>query len=324
MLHLIYLQITNKKISGVTGFIIPKVEKKDGSVTVNWNMQTMKFCGILDPISRQNVQKSLVKIITGQDAVTSGCVLSQRVFYFQDSISLNEVEIYLSKHSIGKIDFFPSKYSIIFKDPVYGIVYKRPLIDNNLHTLLQISKPNMQVLYPQGVIRGFYSFPLLHPPLSLELLRKCFTTFAISTLHAVELLHKKGYAHLDIRIPNICFKQLEHGWQVVLIDMDGAVGLDWGNSPAVSLKSLMYNQKFKDPTHYDWCQFALLLSRIIEGSDDEYHTRPPVFKNSKEETAIKTSFEYGTKPPLWAMRISLVESPKTLDDLLPLIWSNSI
>ena len=29
---------------------------------------------------------------------------------------------------------------------------------------------------------------------------------AISLLHALEALHRAGFAHLDVRIPNICFK----------------------------------------------------------------------------------------------------------------------
>lgn len=76
MLHLIYLRIGNNNITAVTGFVLPKVKKSNGcvAVTVRWNEQTMKFCSIVDPVSRPDVQKSLVKFVTGQDALTFWCV----------------------------------------------------------------------------------------------------------------------------------------------------------------------------------------------------------------------------------------------------------
>ena len=132
----------------------------------------------------------------------------------------------------------------------------------------------------------------------------------------MDALHKLGYAHLDIRIPNICFKKVNHEWRAVLIDLDNAVEI--GVSPIyVSQKSFMYNIEFDDHRKYDWRQFALLLSRVIEGSDHDYHTRLPVFQNTREQEALKRSFEIGDKPPLESLNISLVDSPKSLNDLLP-------
>ena len=102
----------------------------------------------------------------------------------------------------------------------------------------------------------------------------------------------------------------------VLIDLDNAVEI--GVSPIyVSQKSFMYNIEFDDHRKYDWRQFVLLLSRVIEGSDHDYHTRLPVFQNTREQEALKHSFEIGDKPPLESLNISLVDSPKSLNDLLP-------
>ena len=78
---------------------------------------------------------------------------------------------------------------------------------------------------PIGIYGWFFSFPLLHPPLGCKFSSKCFCSFAISTLRALEALHEVGYAHLDIRIPNICFKKVNHEWHAVLIDLDNAVGI---------------------------------------------------------------------------------------------------
>ena len=153
--------------------------------------------------------------------------------------------------------------------------------------------------------------------MDVNCLQKSFCLFAISTLRALEALHEVGYAHLDIRIPNICFKKVNHEWHAVIIDLDNAVEI--GGSPIyISQKSFMYNVDFDDHRKYDWHQFSLLLSRVIEGSDHDYHTKLPVFQNTREQEALKYSFETGNKPPLWSLNIPLVDSPKSLNDLLPL------
>ena len=45
----------------------------------------------------------------------------------------------------------------------------------------------------------------------------CFNSFAVSVQSAVEEFHGMGFAHLDLRVPDICF---DGQWQAVLIDLD--------------------------------------------------------------------------------------------------------
>ena len=42
--------------------------------------------------------------------------------------------------------------------------------------------------------------------------------------------------------------------------------------------SVMYNVPFSELEQYDRRQFAVMLARIVEGSEDEYHNCLPVFK----------------------------------------------
>ena len=103
----------------------------------------------------------------------------------------------------------------------------------------------------------------------------------------------------------------------MLIDLNTAVEVGTGWSP-ISKSSLMFNASFDCETEYDWRQFALLLLRAIEGRDDGYHNRLPVFGNSSQEMELRNCFEFGKKPEVWVLDISLVKSPKTLSELLPL------
>ena len=101
-------------------------------------------------------------------------------------------------------------------------VYKLPLIENNLvnFLLLQPIRTYDQVALPIGVVYNFFTFPLLHPPLNINRIRECFKSYATSSLHALEALHAIGFVHMDVRTPNICFKQsdaTDHEWQAVLI-----------------------------------------------------------------------------------------------------------
>ena len=153
--------------------------------------------------------------------------------------------------------------------------------------------------------------------MDISSVQKCFSSFAISTLHALEALHEAGFAYLDVRLANVCFKEVNCEWHAVLIDLDHAVEI--GRSPRCSSqKSFMYNINFDDNRKYDWRQFSLLLSRVIEGSDHDYHTKLPVFQDSKEGKSLKSSFDFGTKPPLWSLSITLVDSLKSLNDLFTL------
>ena len=228
-------------------------------------------------------------------------------------MSADDIQKYLSVHSLSNIHFFHSKFSILFFSESHQKVFKRPLIDNILILLYNksIQAPElskMQVLYPLEMLSNFYVYPLLHHPLDLKSIQQCFNSFATSVLHALEELHSSGYAHLDVRIPNICFRQSEQGWQA-------EVGSGW---PPISESSLMFNVSFNCETKYDWQQFSLLLLRVIEGRDDGYHNRLPVFGNSSQKMALRNCFDLGNKPEVRALDICLVKSPKTLSELLPL------
>ena len=79
---------------------------------------------------------------------------------------------------------------------------------------------------PSSLVWGprFYSFPAQLPPLSTAEVSMCLIDFMVRTALALQELHGFGYAHLDVRIPNICFSKEKNAegeyYDVKLIDLD--------------------------------------------------------------------------------------------------------
>ena len=85
------------------------------------------------------------------------------------------------------------------------------------------------------------------------------------TATALEELHNFGFAHLDVRIPNICFaKEGTDQYIVKLIDLDRCATNH--RSVAFKWKGEMYinrsNEKWL-PSRYDWKQLGLLAANAI-------------------------------------------------------------
>lgn len=58
------------------------------------------------------------------------------------------------------------------------------------------------------------------PPLNTKQVSKCLKSFVLKTATALEELHNSyELAHLDARLPNICFVHNESQYEVMLIDL---------------------------------------------------------------------------------------------------------
>lgn len=55
--------------------------------------------------------------------------------------------------------------------------------------------------------------------------------------YAIQEGHNDGFAHLDIRLPNICFKK-EKEWMAVLIDLDHPLETFKVDIPEYDLKTV--------------------------------------------------------------------------------------
>ena len=82
------------------------------------------------------------------------------------------------------------------------------------------SDKNLPILIPRmhATISNAFIFPVLpHPPLTKPEAKLCICELVGKLCKALEEIHKMGFAHLDVRLPNICFRQ---SGEAVFIDPD--------------------------------------------------------------------------------------------------------
>ena len=318
LLQLVYVRSVHKQTQEVSGFILPKSSKSDYMVlaTVRWDAKHFHFEGKVSPVCKDTLRDYLLKTIMKQ----RDCVVipkSEEKIFLSDSLSSHDIVTFLQDDAFEAAAFVPCS-SIVFYMPPEKI-YKMPLDATALRTLttflIAIRKVNpepAQVLLPEGRNKDFFIFACLQPPLDIKSLQRCFDSFAVSVLHAVEEIHELGYVHLDLRRPNICFSNKNGCWQAVLIDLDYCREITIDPISVRNDISVMYNVDFSQLEQYDWRQFAIMLARIIEGSDDEYHKRPPVFLDDVCGKELRRSFFDGMKP---RKQYLTWKNEKTLDDM---------
>ena len=280
-------------------------------------------------IPRQQLKQHVNEVVNKQMKLKPVDSAAKGKYNFLDCISLDDIKTHLQTENLGNIRLFKNtKHSLVFASEDQQKVYKCSLVDNELATMLCLSystKVN-QVLLPQQMIprTRFFTFPYLYEPLDILSIQDCFKWFARSVLLALEELHEIGYAHLDVRPPNICFRHVTDDWEAVLIDLDRAIVINHLPKACCTQLynegSLMYNETFDSADKYDWRQYALMLARVIEGTYDKYHRRPPKFRDTAEGKTLQECFEYGVKPPLWVIDIDLVDSPKSCNDIFSMAY----
>ena len=178
-------------------------------------------------------------------------------------VTIGELESFL--HITDIQGFFHSKFSVIFYTKYH--VWKCPLVHNSLGWIIPPTT-SKQVLYRERTVDKFYAFKRLIDPIELEIIKlKCLRCFAISLYRAIEEIHSHGYAHQDVRLPNICFDFNREECYVVLIDLDQA---DFVNcSPVLKRNSFVYSTTLNTSGKINWRQYSLLITAIRNGRSEE-------------------------------------------------------
>ena len=289
-LQLIHVRSYNNTVTSVKGLVVPSMTDKSKIElgTVTWNPDKFQFAANLSCVTKEDIESRLGGIIEQQwRSVHSGGPVRNDKILFVNSLTPDDARAYLSMQHItltqdDYIEYFvPSVFAIVFS--VGTKAYKFPLIHNDLAAISFLySRMNFdQVLIPEGVSIKAYRFDLLTRPLEIsEILQLCLNSFANSVFNAINQLHTlKALAHLDIRRPNICFRN----GQAVLSDVDNLSG-----QPPEYMKSIMYSRLFDDASNYDWRQYAIMLARILENNESLYHTQPPIFSNAQSGQELTT------------------------------------
>ena len=106
------------------------------------------------------------------------------------------------------------------------------------------------------------------PPLTKSEAEQCLYDLITKTATALQELHSLGYAHLDVRLPNICFAANGSDYHVKLIDLDRAISIELC-SVEVYIGEYIYKVPGEwSPSRCDWKQLGLLAAEIIFKSND--------------------------------------------------------
>lgn len=138
-----------------------------------------------------------------------------------------------------------------------------------------------QIVWPSGLSKighvEYVTFPLYYLPLTSSTARKLLAQLVPSVCRAITELHNIGYAHLDVRLANICFKI---DGRAMLIDFDRSCPKD---NPCKGLfirygMSVMY----KAPDHWtvdvlDWRQLGIMICSLLDEQRSYalYHSHEP-------------------------------------------------
>ena len=113
-----------------------------------------------------------------------------------------------------------------------------------------------------------------HDPLSVREVRFCMGDFLKKTVAVIDAFHKDNFAHMDIRLENICY---DSDGNPVFIDLDRSMKFTDMRDGVLLEGSVMYDEKL-DATQHTWLQLGLVLwwaltadKQLAEGKN--YHTQ---------------------------------------------------
>lgn len=113
-----------------------------------------------------------------------------------------------------------------------------------------------------------FIFPLVkYSPISQFEVAKCAKNFTETAAECIEQLHGLGYAHCDIRLPNICFNEQ---FNAVLIDLDRAesmapFGEDWKD-----LGGILESCTKMEENLAVWDEWNALLQQLLAGDPPNF------------------------------------------------------
>ena len=272
-----YIRLYDQKVEEVSGFVFPNKKSKESIslITVHWDHFFFnirwKYLTLEETSPKiqevLNEQSIFSQIIHNNDSKDYFMGLSQKDLILLQKIlppgsSLEQVE---------------SAYSILVRDK--GYYYK--ISPNGLErsTLMHLeskrqflkSQSFSHLVLPSNIIFINTAIPIFqfeaqpHQPLTRNEAMKCLKDFIQQAVTALEELHKLGYAHRDVHLPNFCFSK---HCEAMLIDFDRATAV----GPTSSFDRSYFHQppvEKKDTEGLDFKQLGLVINAIVAPESEE-------------------------------------------------------
>lgn len=269
------LRLHNAELEKVYGFCFPKMgtDSMVTKVEVSFDVQHFSFKAKCIQLVIGDVQSEVLSVFASAvKYLPSTCDKVPSTYFLR----LNEKELdgMKNKLELDSTDYLlqePTTHSVLLQNGKY--FFKLILHDNLVSTIpshtcehiIQLTKK------PIGNNLLMYSSPALIPPLAPGEIQMCLSNFMVLVAAALQSLHDLGYAHLDVRVPNVCFKRNQDNAHIaVLIDLDRASPAE--NLEAAIYKGEMYEKKGSRWSHaqLDWRQLGILGCRVSKEYDDPF------------------------------------------------------
>ncbi len=258
------------------GFTFPKLHKKACvvKVSVTFDIITFKFKYTLENIVFARVKE----VVSGTYVSNLGNFNRIRLTDFKNTpkydyyVVLTERELqFFGNVMKDTVLQLKSRQSVLLKGA--QVCYKFPVRVSTSAALLIVS---------QALLGGFaieltkhsdqykcFSYEYVsRNPLVEDEVELCLGDFVCKVAQQILALHQCEFAHLDLRIDNICFND---NFEPILIDLDRATSAFLFGYKDIYPNSVMYNSKF-DLYAHDWlhlgCIILWALTRHIQGT---YH-----------------------------------------------------
>ena len=257
------------RIVTCTGFAFPKLNIKQCVVKVQVTFAKLRFQYMLTAI---DVIEE-IDLLTTADTASMPSSYDCQTPKFVVSLSTDDLMYFGSG-----AEQMPSTTSTLVK---CGHSYYKHPFKANITLLWSLSftdNPLRITLFPEK--KGdlfFFRYEAVHyDPLTAEDAYKCLREF-VQCLHAtIKAFHNEGYAHLDIRLENVCFD--EH-FRPILVDLDRSVLIEDG---ADSYESSCMYRSGKTGNELDYIQLGWLIAWVVEPGSD-YHGRVCLPKKYKTD-----------------------------------------
>ena len=242
-------------------------------MVVTWSDDELIFTVTYQPLTKDEVEAEVGEVVSNPPNLqhpevfhsiplspVTLCELNGRQVYSRFSIIMCTNDCYL------KYTFNPSETSELFR--LMFQASSRQIRDSVSRLLLP--KKLEYILR-----KTFFVYIPLIPPLTREEAMKCLCPFVKSVADAIHSLRMFGYAHLDVRLENICFSTASPH-HAILIDLDRCSPV---TEPAYSQEtyypsSTMYkscDEEWK-VDQLDWLQFSLMVKFVQDRSITDYHS----------------------------------------------------
>lgn len=274
-------------INHVCGFVFPSLKTKQTVTMVKVEWGNLVFTAKYTYLKRSNVKRYISDVLEDQCMKFADLAKGEIKGSFFMVLSSSELSWLKEELKSGPLEQVQSKFSILVKDECY--YYKLvPLLlhrDNLRDLLLMKSKTKADgfhhLVFPIDLLKVndqvFFKFEsqlhvLLNPENTLKHLN--LVEFVSQMKNALEELHNLGYAHNDIRLPNIC---LSTDRKLKLIDFDRAMAAK-SKYAARNNNHFFHEAPKRTAASLDYKQLGLLILQLKNKPDHQMEFKTKLFE----------------------------------------------